>query len=94
MSAAKLARARVLLLGLLGLACAAALGAAGAQVDIQVCAHCETELPGDALYCPYCGRAIDNRESIYCWRCGTLLPADARYCTLCGSEVCSDHGAT
>ncbi|MBM3318762.1 MAG: zinc ribbon domain-containing protein, partial [Candidatus Eisenbacteria bacterium] len=54
----------------------------------------ETELPGDALYCPHCGRAIDNRESIYCWRCGTLLPADARYCTLCGSEVCSDHGAT
>lgn len=83
---------RVLLCVLL-LAVAGALppGGAVAQEAELYCSHCQMELPGDALYCPYCGRPVDCRASIYCWRCGSLLPADASYCTQCGSEVCSDH---
>jgi len=64
---------------------------AWAQSKGPICGSCGTEVPAAALYCPHCGRPIDNMESIYCWRCGKALPADALYCAFCGSRVCSDH---
>jgi class 3 adenylate cyclase/tetratricopeptide (TPR) repeat protein len=46
----------------------------------MLCAKCNYDNPGDALFCMKCGSQVENR----CSSCKTVNPADAKFCRKCG----------
>jgi uncharacterized membrane protein YccF (DUF307 family) len=63
-----------------------------------LCARCDTRNTGDALYCVYCGAALQAAppapptqpiapHASRCASCGNANPAEARYCVICGAAL-------
>jgi RNA polymerase subunit RPABC4/transcription elongation factor Spt4 len=47
------------------------------------CPACGAATPGDAMFCPRCGGAIQLR----CSKCQGRLPREARFCPSCGAAA-------
>lgn len=53
------------------------------------CPSCGRGAPLDALFCPQCGRPVQQA----CARCGGRIPSGARFCPGCGAEQAVGAGA-
>ncbi|MBR1847425.1 MAG: zinc ribbon domain-containing protein [Bacilli bacterium] len=49
----------------------------------KACVHCGKNIPGDSVFCPYCGK---KQEDNVCPNCGAEIPAGAVFCPKCGSR--------
>ena len=47
------------------------------------CSQCGAAMPGDARFCPYCGR----EQTQACLACGARAPFSARFCATCGAAL-------
>ena len=54
-----------------------------AQLDYQLCPHCDYEVKSDYLRCPNCLRKLKDR----CYSCGKPLDPDWKICPYCEAEV-------
>ncbi|MBO6285833.1 MAG: zinc-ribbon domain-containing protein [Bacilli bacterium] len=49
----------------------------------RTCVHCGKNIPGDSLFCSYCGK---KQEDNICPNCGAEIPEDALFCPKCGTR--------
>ena len=49
------------------------------------CPFCGESMPVDSIFCPSCGKKIENSNT--CSNCGTVLPEGAVFCPKCGTKV-------
>ena len=54
-----------------------------AQLDYQLCPHCDYEIRSDYLRCPSCMRRLKER----CYSCGKPVDPDWRICPYCEAET-------
>lgn len=61
----------------------------------MVCEYCANIIPDDAVFCPECGKKIQNKVYVqYCTQCGFKLRSDNRFCPNCGEKIFDDSKAT
>lgn len=53
------------------------------MTDFKKCISCGEQIPGNAVFCPYCGK----KQEAVCANCGTVLPGGAKFCHICGTPV-------
>ena len=61
----------------------------------MVCSRCGGNLPEGSLFCPKCGRTVNQASSsepsppgaLRCRRCGSPLPEVCQFCPKCGEDV-------
>jgi hypothetical protein len=54
-----------------------------AQLDYQLCPHCDYEIKADYLRCPSCSRKLKER----CYSCGKPVDPAWKLCPYCEAEV-------
>jgi RNA polymerase subunit RPABC4/transcription elongation factor Spt4 len=54
-----------------------------ANLDYQLCPHCDYEVRGDYLRCPSCMRKLKDR----CYSCGKPVEPDWKLCPYCEAET-------
>src|ERR687883_1996657 len=54
-----------------------------AQLDYQLCPHCDYEVKGDYLRCPSCARRLKER----CYSCGKPIDPAWKLCPYCEAET-------
>jgi hypothetical protein len=54
-----------------------------AQLDYQLCPHCDYEIKSDYLRCPSCARRLKER----CYSCGKPVDPSWQLCPYCEAEV-------
>jgi hypothetical protein len=54
-----------------------------AQLDYQLCPHCDYEVKADYLRCPSCARRLKER----CYSCGKPVDPSWQLCPYCEAEV-------
>lgn len=50
----------------------------------MICRHCNADIEQDALFCPFCGKAIEHGK--VCIKCGKSLDDDSDFCPYCGTK--------
>jgi ribosomal protein L40E len=68
----------------------AAERAGDAAAAPEVCRRCGAELPGGAVFCPFCGRRASPDR---CRACGAELELDWRFCASCGTPTAGERDA-
>ena len=53
------------------------------QKDMRICPECGKTLPGDAVFCTYCGTALPKK----CPNCGSTLIGNEKFCRKCGYKL-------
>lgn len=51
------------------------------------CLKCGCSVPGDSVFCPYCGAQIEQKPSLLCPTCAYPLPPDSEFCQYCGTAL-------
>lgn len=54
-----------------------------AQLDYQLCPHCDYEVKSDYLRCPSCARKLKER----CYSCGKPVDTQWQLCPYCEAEI-------
>jgi hypothetical protein len=54
-----------------------------AQLDYQLCPHCDYEVKADYLRCPSCARKLKER----CYSCGKPVDTQWQLCPYCEAEI-------
>jgi double zinc ribbon protein len=54
-----------------------------AQLDYQLCPHCDYEIKSDYLRCPSCARRLKER----CYSCGKPVDPQWQLCPYCEAEI-------
>jgi hypothetical protein len=54
-----------------------------AQLDYQLCPHCDYEIKSDYLRCPSCARQLKER----CYSCGKPVDPSWQLCPFCEAEI-------
>ena len=57
------------------------------------CLKCGCSVPGDSVFCPYCGAQIEQKPSLLCPTCAYPLPPDSEFCQYCGTALRPKHPA-
>lgn len=50
---------------------------------IEYCRNCKKEIPGGAMFCPYCGTPKQKK----CTNCGKDIAGDMAFCPYCGNKL-------
>ena len=61
-----------------------------AQLDYQLCPHCDYEVKSDYLRCPSCARRLKER----CYSCGKPVDPSWQLCPYCEAEIRSEPPAS
>jgi hypothetical protein len=61
-----------------------------AQLDYQLCPHCDYEVKSDYLRCPSCARKLKER----CYSCGKPVDTQWQLCPYCEAEIKSPPPAS
>ncbi len=49
------------------------------------CAHCNSQLPQGAKFCPGCGKPVVVKS--FCTNCGNQYPTGSKFCPNCGHQI-------